>query len=438
MNLEERQSLVREVALAGNCSHPIRLSGEMVSLVTGEVKASSLRIACKDRRRVVCPACSYTYKADAWILVSTGLVGGKGTPEVVGSHPRLFVTLTAPSFGSVHTITARGGCVVAPRSFVDSPSHPTTNSFTCAHGRARFCAHRHTSDDPLLGRPICDECFDYEGAVLWNAHASRLWNNTIQLIRRSLAEAGGLAQANLSTVAQVHYLKVAEVQRRGLVHLHVIVRADGPGEVDSDPPAWLTVDLLSRVVRRAARGVRARGVDGRAICWGRVLDVQDLRADPADVTKVASYVAMYSTKTTDGSTALARRFHSRRQIESLIDDPHACRLVLAAWDLGRRADLVPLNLRDHAHAFGFTGQLITKSRGYSTTFAALRSARTIYMASQRIGDPLEGTFHYDGRGYDDPRASDLAEVFFTMQRELREEAAEARRMRPDGVGDTRL
>ena len=72
---------------------------------TGEVSERDLRVACKDRREVICPACSYLYRADTWILVSTGLVGGKGTPAVVGTHPRLFVTLTAPSFsGAVHTI----------------------------------------------------------------------------------------------------------------------------------------------------------------------------------------------------------------------------------------------------------------------------------------------------------------------------------------------
>jgi hypothetical protein len=111
VNAEERNRTLREVVLAGNCSHPIRLSGEMVNLTTGEVGQSSLRISCKDRRHVVCPSCSYLYRTDAWILVSTGLVGGKGTPEAVGTHHRLFITVTAPSFGSVHTIKARGGCV---------------------------------------------------------------------------------------------------------------------------------------------------------------------------------------------------------------------------------------------------------------------------------------------------------------------------------------
>jgi hypothetical protein len=49
------------------------------------------------------------------------------------------------------------------------------------------------------------------------------------------------------------------------------------------------------------------------------------------------------------------------------------------------------------------------------------------MSSRNIGDPLEGTFHYQGRGYDDPKATQLAELFFSMHRELRMESAEARR-----------
>jgi hypothetical protein len=53
------------------------------------------------------------------------------------------------------------------------------------------------------------------------------------------------------------------------------------------------------------------------------------------------------------------------------------------------------------------------------------------MATERDGDPVEGTFHYEGRGYDDPRASQLAEVFFNMQRELREEARARERAKSD-------
>lgn len=424
MNEQERRQLVREVELSGNCSHPIRLRGEMVNLATGEVSMSALRVACKDRRHVVCPSCSYLYRADAWILVASGLNGGKGTSELVSTHPRLFVTLTAPSFGAVHTITTRGGCVERSRVHAGVPEK-------CIHARARFCADRHTCDDARLGQPLCDDCFDVEGAVLWNAHASRLWNNTVQAVRRSVADAGTVTQVGLSRVARVHYFKVAEVQRRGLIHFHSLVRADGPNGPDSEPPEWLTSELLRDCVERSLPRVTAHGLDGRTLRWGRVHDVRDLSNDSDDVTKVASYLAKYATKTSDGTKDLAHRFRSRRQIESLVDDPHYRRLALAAWDLGERPTWTSLHLRDHAHAFGFTGQLITKSRGYSTTFGALRAARAQYMKSQNTGEPVAGTFYYDGRGYDDPRGSELAEMFFAMQQELREEAFRAKRSSSD-------
>jgi hypothetical protein len=423
VNATERFSLLREVELSGNCSHPIRLKGEMVNIATGEVGISSLRISCKDRRHVICPSCSYTYKADAWILVSTGLIGGKGTPDDVGSHPRLFVTLTAPSFGAVHTINDHGGCVTRRRS----QSDPWAHGAHCRHQSSRFCAQRHSSSDPQLGRPLCDECFDYEGAVLWNAHSSKLWNNTIQLIRRSVAEAGGVSQTHLARVAQLHYLKVAEMQRRGLIHFHIVLRADGAGAIDASPPPWLTSELLTGIVRTSVGRTVAVRADGRTLHWGKRLDIQDLGATTEDTTKISSYVAKYAIKTTDGTRELAHRFHSRRQIDNLVDNPHAKRLALTSWDLDQRPLLTSLHLRDHAHTFGFTGQLITKSRRYSTTFGALRQARADYMVSRNVGDPVEGTFHYEGRGYDDSRGTEMAEMFFTMQRELREERAEARR-----------
>lgn len=428
MNAEERARLVREVELSANCSHPIRLSGEVVNLATGEVSATALRVACKDRRQVICPACSYKYKADAWILVSAGLVGGKGTDPAVSTHPRLFVTLTAPSFGAVHTITAQGTCVTR------SSRRPDLRS-TCSHGLASSCARRHHDGDVELGRPLCDQCFDYEGAVLWNAHSSRLWNATIQRIRRGLAEGSGVPQSRLKTVAQLHYLKVAEVQRRGLVHVHAILRADGPDDVATDPPQWLLSARLATVVRRAVRGASVLGLDARRVAWGRVLDVRDIAASPEDANKVSCYVAKYAVKTTDGSRELARRFRSRRQIDALVDDPHTRRLVLTAWDLARRPELVALHLSEHAHAFGFTGQLITKSRGYSTTLGALRAARNAYMAERGVSDPIDGSFHYDGRGYDDPRGVELAETFFAMERELREEARANRSARVDSSPD---
>jgi hypothetical protein len=412
MNSEEAKRLVEELRGSSNCSHPIRLRGELINTVTGEIFERRLKVACKDRREVICPACSYLYRADAWILVSTGLVGGKNVPESVATHPRLFVTLTAPSFGVVHTSRENGSCHAKPQS----------GKKTCRHGGQSVCQKRHRENDDILGQPLCDKCFDYRGAVLWNANSSRLWNNTTQLIRRLLAEAGGIGQPFLGTVAQLNYLKVAEIQRRGLTHFHCVVRVDGPESVDAEPPSWATTEILQQVVRSSIERAWVPDPNGNQLRWGSVYDIQDLALNDETGLKVAAYVAKYASKTTDGSKELARQFHSRRQITTLIDSPHFQRLALTAWDLGGDENYQSLRLRRHAHTFGFTGQLITKSRAFSTTFAALRGARSDYMSGDREGDPIEGTFHFEGRGYDDPRGTQLAEWFFKAQMELNKQA----------------
>jgi hypothetical protein len=101
----------------------------------------------------------------------------------------------------------------------------------------------------------------------------------------------------------------------------------------------------------------------------------------ADTARIASYLAKYSIKTTDGSKDFAQRFSSQRQIEQL-KDSHQQRLALTAWELSRTPEFNQLRLHRHAHTLGYRGQIITKSRKYSTTFSALRSARADYMAQK--------------------------------------------------------
>jgi hypothetical protein len=40
--------------------------------------------------------------------VAAGLRGGKGIPDSVESHPKVFATFTAPSFGAVHFRRVKG------------------------------------------------------------------------------------------------------------------------------------------------------------------------------------------------------------------------------------------------------------------------------------------------------------------------------------------
>ena len=64
---------------------------------------------CGNRRAAVCPACAEVYRADTYQLVLAGLQGGKGVSENVRRHPCAFPTLTAPSFGLVHSTRAKDG-----------------------------------------------------------------------------------------------------------------------------------------------------------------------------------------------------------------------------------------------------------------------------------------------------------------------------------------
>jgi hypothetical protein len=130
-----------------------------------------LRKACGNRREAVCPSCAERYRQDAYHLISAGLRGGKGVPDSVTAHPFVFATLTAPSFGHVHTRPlGRDGKPARCRPRRDAP--------VCEHGVRLSCGQVHDEDDPCLGQPLCVECFDHKGAVLWNRRtiARRFWS----------------------------------------------------------------------------------------------------------------------------------------------------------------------------------------------------------------------------------------------------------------------
>jgi hypothetical protein len=178
---------VEQVAATGYCAHPVRLRGrvEHADPQTGEVRTvyatdrepdATLLKACGNRRVSVCPSCSATYQADQFHLLAAGLKGGKGAPETVAQHPRLFVTFTAPSFGQVHSRKAQGLLVY--------PCHPYRQSARCAHGRRAGCWQRHDPEDPKLGEPLCGRCYQAGAQVLWNALAGRLWSRTTIYVYR--------------------------------------------------------------------------------------------------------------------------------------------------------------------------------------------------------------------------------------------------------------
>jgi hypothetical protein len=433
-----------QVRRAGYCSHPVRLAGRIdhADIQSGEVRedystegepGGVLLKACGNRRASVCPACAETYRRDAWQLISAGLRGGKGTPDTVATHPRLFVTFTAPSFGPVHTQrhNRRGELL---------PCRPRDLDRRCAHGRKVSCWKRHGDGERCLGEPICPDCLDYQGQVLWNALAPELWRRTTEYTKRALAKLSGISRRGLDRVVRVSFCKVAEYQARGAVHFHAVIRLDSaPLEDDSGTPApplpWFTAELLAEAVRLAAARVTVpvpEPDEDQAVTllvrWGGQPDVRPIaQAGPGDLSAeaVAAYVAKYATKSTESlGAALNRRITDAVELDALPVRPHVRRLVRAAWELGGNPRLKRLRLRRWAHQLGFGGHWSTKSRRYSTTFTALRRARIAHALARRHGttQPLDlwgrpaseeatvvlATWAYRGRGYRIPQGAHLA------------------------------
>lgn len=394
----------QQVKATGYCSRPVRLAGRVraIDKRTGECRHvydtstepdGTLLTACGQRREAVCPSCAATYRGDAWQIVAAGLRGGKGVPDSVASHPLLFLTLTAPSFGPVHSSRARGG---QPR-----PCFPRRGGGKCPHGKPLACWARHGDADACLGEPLCAECFDYEHAVLWNALAPELWRRTAIAIRRKLARARGLTQSELRRQVRVSYVKVAEYQRRGALHFHVVLRLDAAQSAGSDlvepPPEDFGVELLEEAARAAVDSVTAtpppsnESTEAKCIVWGGQMEVR--RFDGDDTSgQVAAYIAKYATKSTEAVGGLLRRLDADG-LPSLKVRPHVRAYVETAWRLGGREGLERLRLRRWAHALAYRGHCFTKSRRYSITFTALRRTRADYAAGRRdVASPeLGGT-----------------------------------------------
>ena len=369
------------VKRAGCCRRPVRLQGRItrvhdgkrtVAFDTKDLCDGVLLKACGSRRATVCPPCSAVYCSDAFHLVAAGLRGGKGVDERVSRHPAVMITLTAPSFGPVHRRGPDGGC------------HPRRR--LCRHGNQLWCAKQHGEKDRLLGEALCPRCYDYRAAVLFNLSVSELWRRTTIYVLRALGEAVGMSVRTVESMVRLSYIKVVEFQRRGSVHVHAVVRLDSASKTDELPPSVYDGPVLAWAVATAVRKVHAPvagdcGPGARRVRWGTQLDVVAITDHENGRARAAAYLAKYSTKTSDGSGLLDHRL--RAGVPDEVDlSPQVRRLVATAWTLGGDPHYRNLRLRAWAHTLGFRGHFATKSRFYSTTFGALRSARRVWRVAQ--------------------------------------------------------
>ncbi|WP_203737548.1 replication initiator [Actinoplanes cyaneus] len=410
---------------AGACTRPVFMAGSrlLIEADTGRVldhaEGQRVGVRCRNRRAAVCPSCAGLYRLDAFHLFAAGLRGGKNTPAEVAGHPRLFVTLTAPSCGPVHLGPGHGGAL--------RRCHPR-----------RGCGRWHPAGDPAVGAALDPAGYDYAGQVLFNAYAGQLWARFTIDVRRHLAATAGLTRTAAARQVRVVFAKVTEFQARGVVHTHAIVRLDGSAGPGTPAPNWASVRRLETAIRRAATTVQVttpstRRVSARTLRWGTQIDVRRIGAGGRlpDVA-VAGYVAKYATKATEKAGIDIRPLHCRtcdgngvisgllcracsgsgrrRGTAAALDrlSPHVRALVDTCWRLGGQPEYAGLRLRRWAHQLGFRGHFASKSLTYSTTFAALRAERRAWHRSgqaTRLGlanTPLlaVGDWRYTGRDTD--------------------------------------
>ena len=357
---------VPDAKTSKGCYRPIRLT--QFDGATGVIppEARTIYARCGTRHETKCASCAEVYRRDAITLIE------KGVPKRRRKgHHLLFVTLTAPG-----------------AKYFGSANHRRTGQFTGACP----CGVPHSPDDEILGAPLDFDKFDYDLAVRWNLSLPELWRRFLIALEREFP------------TQRIEYVKVVEVQRRGLFHIHAIVRIE---------PTKSGIVITDRELIKAGVVAASKIPDVGGHKFGKQVDVKFARQSPpkkrknendADYQKrvrqamtrntFARYLAKYATKGADhslrkggvGKYVVAHQMKLKKAAE-----PYA-----KEWELERKKEwreeqlALPRELRasvimkkralliyetranSMVQSFGFSGQFLTKSSKYSTTFKKLR------------------------------------------------------------------
>ena len=240
---------------------------------------------------------------------------------------------------------------------------------------------------------MCGDCYDYQAAVLFNAHAADLWRRFTTYLPRQLARLLGLTQKDLRAVVRIRFVKVAEYQTRGVVHFHAVLRLDAPGEDYQPPHPGITAETLCDAIALAAAAVVIEPEDQAVtLGFGAQTDTRIIRpghdlpgtGQALNGMAVANYIAKYATKTLTAPGLSSQRIRAEADIDRLRCSAHYRRLITTAWELGSTCQ--DRRCRAWAHMLGYGGHFLTKSRRYSVTFGQLRHARTEYRRAARPPD----------------------------------------------------
>lgn len=416
------ESWWRKAESVGFCAHPIQLVG------TDEFgREQVVWVRCNNRRKQVCPSCSDLYARDTWQLVHAGTAGGHHDMALaVAARPQVFVTLTAPGFGPVHSPGAKDDG--AGRVCRD---HKKIGGYLrCPHGKPLWCSQAHDHSDLRVGEPLCQDCYDYVGHVLFTWNLPELWRRFTIALRRALVKkvkAVGIQPGSI----RVSFVKVVEMQARAIPHIHALIRLDptnpdtDTGTADSGDPnihgpaatngggerrcetdnVWqspLSAAELAVLIQQAARQVNIAVPDPNCddpvhdaplmMRFGTQIDTQPLIPELAvaqvdsdacesagrlSPCRVAGYLAKYVTKSLHDFGIAASRL-TTEAISGLEVSEHVREILttVALLDGDAHRGITTLSgIGRWLHTLGYRGHITTKSRLYSTTMTALRVRR---------------------------------------------------------------
>ena len=351
---------------------------------------------------------------------SPGSLDGKGIdPTPSTDHPAVFATLTAPS-----TEPSTPPADLRPpacRGAVDRSLPPWQTATLPA-----------SSTNPATAKyrpaPLRHDCYDYPGAVMFNARVNELWRRTTINIRRALAATARPHRPRTSTTnKRLAFIKVVEYQARGLVHFHALAR------LDPNPDNDLPVDTAHLAAALRAGAARAAAPNpyrpAQPIRWG-ANSTSALSTTPAAEPRPTTWPNT-PRRSSDPGGALDHRLRNDD-----LDQPshlpdhlrHHGRNGLGPRPANPLS--TDLNLRLWAHTLGYRGHWLTKSRSLVHHLHPA-THRPPHLAAPTTRPPPDdpnrhGEWEYHGTGHTTPGDTWLAQIAHQNQTLNRRTAWEER------------
>ncbi|WP_426718578.1 replication initiator [Corynebacterium auriscanis] len=235
-------------------------------------------VRCGSRRRAKCKSCSYLAQGDYRRLLNAGYEELEASMD---EYVFFLLTLTAPSFGAVHRVPKEG-----------------RSKKRCRCGKYHWAK----KDGRLRGVAVDVDEYRFDEVVEWNHNVGKLWNATNTKLKKLLPS--------------MDYVKVSEWQRRGALHLHVILRIPRQEWHLASAQKEAENTSLRREIRKLIMSIV---VEDRWVWGDKALDLQEIETE-GDRGKAAFYLAKalaYVTKDVAGESGEVVGIEAREHFELL-------------------------------------------------------------------------------------------------------------------------